>query len=182
MNMVKKLLAVTVPLMILTGCGTTGTQQDMADQAPVESTAPAAVDQPAAAVATAAPASMGFSGHVLDDPASQLAKRVIYFDFDKSDIKSDSRDIIAAHAKYLAGHSSARITLEGHADERGSREYNMGLGERRANAVSKFMMLQGVAARQIEVISYGEERPAAFGHDESSWQLNRRAEILYKSR
>jgi len=181
MNMVKKLFVATVPLLVLAGCAST---PESVTQAPVEETVPAqaAVDQPVAAVATAAPANTGFSGHVLDDPSSLLAKRVVYFDFDKSDISREARDIIASHAKYLADHSSARITLEGHADERGSREYNMGLGERRGNAVSKFLMLQGVAARQVEVISYGEERPAAFGHDESSWQLNRRAEILYKSR
>jgi len=181
MNVVKKLLIVSVPLFILAGCASTP-ETTMDEPAMQEEAAPAAVEQPVAAVATPVEASTGFSGHPLDDPSNLLSERVVYFDFDKSDIKSEFRDIIAAHATYLSNHPSASITLEGHCDERGSREYNMGLGERRANAVSKFLMLQGVAARQIEVVSYGEERPAAFGHDESSWQLNRRAEILYKSR
>lgn len=182
MNMVKKMLVIVVPLAMLVGCGTTPTKTEPVAEASVEMTEPEAVDQPAAFAVMPAPASMGFTGHPLDDPSSLLSERVVYFDFDKSDIKSEFRDIIAAHASYLADHSSASITLEGHADERGSREYNIGLGERRANAVRKFLMLQGVAARQIEVVSFGEERPVALGHDEASWQLNRRAEILYKSR
>jgi len=144
--------------------------------------APEAVEQPEVAVATPVEAPMSFQGNPLDDPNSLLSKRVVYFDFDKSDIKDEYRDIIAAHAAYLAEHPSARVTLEGNADERGSREYNMGLGERRAKAVSQFMLLQGAAASQIEVVSYGEERPVAFGHDEESWALNRRTEIVYKSR
>ena len=183
MNMFKKMLVAIIPLTLLIGCGTTPTKTpEPAAEQPMETSEPMAVDQEVPVVVTPAPASMGFSGHPLDDPASLLAKRVVYFDFDKSDIKPEFRDIIAAHATYLSDHPSASITLEGHCDERGSREYNMALGERRANAVRKFLMLQGVAARQIDVVSFGEERPVAFGHDESSWQLNRRAEILYKSR
>jgi len=121
-----------------------------------------------------------FSGERLDDPASILAKRVIYFDFDRSDIKDEFRNVIKAHASYLANHPNASVVLEGHADERGSREYNIGLGERRANAVRRFLSLQGASSSQLEAISYGEERPVAFGHDESSWQLNRRVEIVYQ--
>jgi len=183
MNMVKKMLVVLIPLALialLAGCGSTPKKAEPAAE-PMEA-APVAVEQEEVPVVTPAPAPMGFTGHPLDDPDSLLSKRVVYFDFDKSDIKSEFRDIIAAHATYLADHPSASITIEGHCDERGSREYNMALGERRANAVRKFLMVQGAMARQIETISYGEERPVAFGHDEASWQLNRRAEILYKSR
>ncbi len=111
-----------------------------------------------------------------------LATRVIYFDFDSSDIKSDSRDIIAAHAAHLSATPSTKIVLEGHADERGSREYNLALGERRAKAVQQLMVLQGVNAQQIQVISFGEERPVALGHDEAAWHLNRRVEILYSGK
>ncbi len=115
----------------------------------------------------------------LNDPNSLLSKRVIYFDFDKSDIKDEFRDIINAHAEYLATNQGVNITIEGHTDERGTREYNIALGERRANAVKRMLTLQGVSASQIRVISYGEERPAALGHDQRAWALNRRAILDY---
>ena len=94
-----------------------------------------------------------------DNTESLLSKRVIYFDFDKSEVKSEYRAIVAAHAAYVSGHSSARITLEGHADERGTREYNLGLGERRGNAVSGLLSAAGAMGRQLDTVSYGEERP-----------------------
>lgn len=120
--------------------------------------------------------------HPLDDPATALGTRTIYFEFDSSDVPESERAAIEAHAGYLAEHSGALITLEGHADERGSREYNIALGERRANAVHRLMTLLGATSPQIRTISYGEERPAADGHDESAWQLNRRVEIIYRVR
>ena len=181
MNMGKKLLLVIIPLALiamLSACGSTPKKAEPA--APME--AAPAVEQEEMPVVTPVEPAQGFMGNPLDDPDSLLSQRTVYFDFDKSDIKSEFRDLIAAHAEYLADHPSASITLEGHCDERGSREYNMGLGERRANAVRKFLMVQGASASQIETISYGEERPVAFGHDEASWHLNRRAEIIYKSR
>ena len=94
-----------------------------------------------------------------DNPESLLSKRVIYFDFDKSTVRPEFRGIVAAHSAYLAAHTSARVTLEGHADERGTREYNLGLGERRGNAVSGLMSAQGGRGDQLNVVSYGEERP-----------------------
>ncbi|MDH5179734.1 MAG: peptidoglycan-associated lipoprotein Pal [Gammaproteobacteria bacterium] len=106
-------------------------------------------------------------------------KRVIYFEFDSSNIQSDFQEVITAHAAYLAAHPDTTIVLEGHADERGTREYNIALGERRARAVQQLLTLQGVVEKQIQVISFGEERPVAMGHDESAWSLNRRVEILY---
>lgn len=115
----------------------------------------------------------------LNDPNSPLSQRVLYFELDSSQIKDEDRDILAVHAEFLATHSAITIVLEGHADERGSREYNIALGEKRAKAVKQIMTLQGVAENQIQVISFGEERPAALGHDSSSWNLNRRVEILY---
>jgi peptidoglycan-associated lipoprotein len=111
--------------------------------------------------------------------AGLLATRVIYFDFDSAEIKGQGTDVVAAHAKYLASHSSARVRLEGHTDERGSREYNIGLGERRAQAVRRALLLQGAADAQISTVSYGEERPAVPGHDEAAWAKNRRVEIVY---
>ena len=115
----------------------------------------------------------------LNDPNSPLSQRVIYFDLDSSQIKDEDRDILAVHAEFLAAHSDITIVLEGHADERGSREYNIALGEKRAKAVKQIMTLQGVAEKQIQVISFGEERPVALGHDSAAWNLNRRVEILY---
>lgn len=118
----------------------------------------------------------------LSDPASILSNRVIYFDFDKSDVRPEFVDIVVAHGRYLADNPSLTMRLEGHADERGTREYNVALSERRANAVRSQLMVQGARAEQIQVISYGEEMPVAFGHDEESWRLNRRAEIIYEGR
>jgi peptidoglycan-associated lipoprotein len=115
----------------------------------------------------------------LDDPSSPLSVRIIYFDYDSSDIRSEYRPAIEAHAGYLATNPNVIITLEGHADERGSREYNLALGERRAQSVKRQMVLLGASAGQIRLVSYGEERPAVEGHDESSWQQNRRVEIIY---
>jgi peptidoglycan-associated lipoprotein len=111
--------------------------------------------------------------------AGLLAKRVIYFDFDSSEIKGDGTDIVGAHAKYLASNPSARVRLEGHTDDRGSREYNIGLGERRAQSVRRALLLQGATEAQLSTVSYGAERPAVAGHDEAAWSKNRRVEIVY---
>ena len=108
-----------------------------------------------------------------------LSKRVIYFDFDKSDIRADSQSVVAAHAAFLAKNPSQKVRLEGHADERGSREYNIGLGERRGQAVRRALLLLGVAELQLSTVSYGEERPAVAGSDEQAYALNRRVEIVY---
>ncbi len=117
-----------------------------------------------------------------DNPESLLSKRVIYFDFDKSTVRPEFRGIVSAHAKYAAAHSSARMTLEGHADERGTREYNLGLGERRGNAVMGLMSAQGARGSQQVVVSYGEERPTCSVSDEDCWAQNRRVEIVYTAR
>ena len=103
---------------------------------------------------------------------------VVYFEFDKYDLTAESRAVLLAHADKLKG-ASVAVRLEGHADERGSREYNMALGEKRANAARDFLVLQGVKAASLETVSYGEERPVATSHDESSWSQNRRVEIKY---
>lgn len=107
-----------------------------------------------------------------------LGQRVIYFDFDSYEIQPQYRDLITAHARNLAAGSTVRVRLEGHTDERGSREYNIGLGERRAQAVRRALMLQGGGDGQLVTVSYGEERPAQGGSDESAWSRNRRVEIV----
>lgn len=109
-------------------------------------------------------------------PVVKEVANVVYFDFDKYDLSPEARAILLAHAEKLKG-SSAAVRLEGHADERGSREYNIALGEKRAKAARDFLVLQGVKAASIEVVSYGEERPVATGHDEASYAQNRRVEI-----
>ena len=110
---------------------------------------------------------------------ANLSQRIIYFDFDNADIRSEFHDIVAAHARRLASNPSLKIRLEGHADERGSREYNIGLGERRAQSVRRALMLLGVGEGQITTVSYGEERPAVQGSDEVAWAKDRRVEIVY---
>lgn len=112
------------------------------------------------------------------DDGGQLGM-VIYFDFDQSELRSEYADLLARHAANLANSSRNRVRLEGHADERGSREYNIGLGERRAQAVRRMLLIQGATAEQISTVSFGEERPAALGSDDESYALNRRVEIKY---
>lgn len=123
-----------------------------------------------------------YSGHPLDNPDSPLIRKVVYFDFDQSVIKPEDKVTLDAHAGYLINNASAVIRLAGHADERGTREYNVALGERRANAVKRYLTLKGVSSSQLSTVSYGEERPAKRGHDESSWSMNRRVELDYLKR
>ncbi len=114
-----------------------------------------------------------------EDPASPLYERTIYFDYDTAQIRPEYVNLIRTHARYLGDHPDLRVTLEGHADERGTREYNLALGERRADSVRQFMLAEGVRATQLATLSYGEERPAVLGHSEESWRLNRRVIIQY---
>jgi len=108
-----------------------------------------------------------------------LARTVIYFDFDKSEIKPEFAEVVTAHARNFSSHPNLRLKLEGNTDERGTREYNIGLGERRAQAVRRALMLQGVAESQLSTVSFGAERPAAEGDDEAAWAKNRRVELVY---
>lgn len=136
------------------------------------------IDQSASATGVGDQA--GAAGETLgageEDPLNQ---RRVYFEFDSSAIDDESRIIIEAHSGYLVTDPSLNVVLEGHADERGTREYNLALGERRAQAVARMMQALGVTADRIQTVSYGEERPVALGQDEASHQLNRRVEILY---
>jgi peptidoglycan-associated lipoprotein len=176
-----------LPALLLLGCGTSGEVQEddagMASSAEIDgaSTSGVGVDDAASGERMDAEpiADAGFQGDPLDDPNSLLAQRVVYFDLDQSEIKDDFRDTINAHAEYLASHPDVLVTLEGHADERGTREYNIALGERRANVVQRMLLLQGVPAGQVRNVSYGEERPASLGQNEESWALNRRVELIY---
>ncbi|MGY8813431.1 MAG: peptidoglycan-associated lipoprotein Pal [Gammaproteobacteria bacterium] len=116
---------------------------------------------------------------LLDDPASPLSVRILYFEYDSSDILPAYREVLEAHANYLLQNPNITISLEGHADERGSREYNLALGEKRSQSAKQRMIVLGPSSSQIRTTSYGEERPVVDGHDDESWSQNRRVEIIY---
>lgn len=121
----------------------------------------------------------GAAGSMLGEDMEQLlGTNKVYFEFDSAAVDQESRRVIEAHSQYLIENPDVNVVLEGHADERGTREYNLALGERRANSVAEIMVAYGVAPGRIQTISYGEERPASLGSDESAWQLNRRVVIL----
>jgi peptidoglycan-associated lipoprotein len=165
-------------LLITATLGIAACASKRAKEAPPPPPAEATTGAEAAGAANA-----GAAGAADDETAGPqaglLAKRTVYFDFDSSEIKGDGTDIVAAHAKYLASNPAARVRLEGHTDERGSREYNIGLGERRAQAVRRALLLQGASDAQLSTVSYGEERPAAAGNNEEAWAKNRRVEVVY---
>ncbi len=118
-------------------------------------------------------------GEFFEEEEEAPLTMIIYFDFDKSNLRAEYADVLARHAASLSNNSRTSMRLEGHADERGSREYNIGLGERRSQAVRRMLLLQGGSSEQISTVSFGEERPVAFGSDERSYQQNRRVEIRY---
>jgi len=175
MNTVLRLIVALVIGLTLAACKTAPEAQP--EQPPAAKPTPPPVET------AAAPDPRDYSdARNFDNPESLLSKRVIYFDFDKSTVRPEFRGIVSAHAAYMAAHTSARVTLEGHADERGTREYNLGLGERRGNAVSGLASAQGSRSNQLTVVSYGEERPTCRVSDEDCWAMNRRVEIVYTAR
>jgi peptidoglycan-associated lipoprotein len=168
------LVLVATALLLLQGCSGGAVRED---EAPVD-------EQSLGAETGAAQVGVGtFNGvpiaEALNDPDSVLSRRVFYFDFNSSELSEADREALATHASLLSTNPDLAVVLEGHADERGSREYNLALGERRAKAIEQVLNLQGVDREQIQVISFGEERPVALGHDEEAWRLNRRVELLY---
>jgi peptidoglycan-associated lipoprotein len=122
----------------------------------------------------------GFGLNPLQDPNNILSRRSIYFDYDSFTVKSEYRDLVLAHAAYLRDSPNAQVLLQGNTDDRGSREYNLALGQRRANSVKNIMLLSGAREQQIEAVSLGEEKPRALGNDEASWAENRRTDILHQ--
>ena len=177
MNTTLRLLLALLIAVAISACKTTEpetdtTATDTTDTAPVKE-----------ATTTAAPDPRDYTdARNFDNSNSLLSKRVVYFDFDKSEVKSEYRAIVAAHASYVSAHGSALVTLEGHADERGTREYNLGLGERRGNAISGLLSAAGAMGSQLDTVSYGEERPVCRVSDDSCWSQNRRVEIVYTAR
>ena len=178
MNTTWRILLALVIAVAISACKTT---EPATDTSATETTKAAPVVEEA--TTSAAPDPRDFTdSRNFDNSESLLSKRVIYFDFDKSEVKSEYRSIVAAHAAYIASHGSARVTLEGHADERGTREYNLGLGERRGNSISGLLSAAGAMGRQLNTVSYGEERPVCRVSDENCWWQNRRVEIIYTAR
>ena len=174
MKILPKFLVLVLPvLLVLSGCETTGEA--------VEEQPPAEQAQPAEATPAAAPETTAQPMEEKKDPLEEglLATRVVYFEFDSSAIADSYMPLLKAHGEYLSANGGTSITVEGHADERGTREYNIALGERRADAVRRVLLANGASPNQIKVVSYGEERPAVLGHDESAWSKNRRAELMY---
>ncbi len=123
---------------------------------------------------------ISYEKNAIFDANNVLSARVIYFEYDSNDVAEAQLELVRHHGKYLSFNPEASVRLEGHADERGTREYNIALAERRAQSVKQLMEYEGADASQISVVSYGEEKPVAFGHDEESMQLNRRVEIVYE--
>ena len=175
---VAKAAALALSVAFAAGCSTTGTTTD---------TGSAATDGATDGAATqSAGVDTGVSGKSLEQQRMEqqleaLAnlRKVFYFDFDKSTVEVDGMADLEGHARYLASNPNVNVRLDGHADERGTREYNMALGERRAQAVARFLQVNGVAPAQIETVSYGEEKPAVMGHDTESQAQNRRVELSY---
>jgi len=147
---------------------------------PAPATSPQMLPPPPAAPAQSTVATVTLDP--LDDPKSTLAGRSVYFAYDDFSIDSKYQPLVQAHGQYLQSHGVVQIRVEGNTDERGSREYNLSLGDKRAQIVAKQLELMGAKAAQIEAVSYGEERPKAEGHDESAWAENRRADIRYVKR
>lgn len=162
------------------GCSSTNVEQKPAPAPVAETKAAVAPPPPAPALVQPAPAAPPAPIDPLNDPNSLLSHRSVYFDFDMSAIHDVDVPILQAHAGYLADHGARAVRIEGNCDERGGREYNLALGQRRADAVRARLKLLGIAADRVETVSFGKERPRNPGHNEGAWAENRRADIIYK--
>ena len=168
----KTSLAALLLTGLVAGCATQSTDESSPAPAP----APTAMGTSSSPRATSSGGIFGSrnAGAVMPQARS------VYYEFDRSEIKADSTKVIDANAQYLREHPELKVKVEGNADERGSREYNLALGQRRADAVQKRMQILGIPSDRIETVSYGKEKPKAVGHDESAWSENRRSDILYR--
>ena len=174
-----------VAAALIGGCGTTTEDPGQSTGAPVTDATGKPGAKPGAGAQTGPIATIdrtkpGAIGEV-DPKVKQgiLARRSIYYDYDQFDVKDEYRSLVEAHAKYLRENPAARVLIQGNTDERGSREYNIGLGQRRADGVKKMLTLLGARENQIESVSLGEEKPQSDGHNEQAWSKNRRSDILY---
>ena len=169
----KKIAFSALLVSLLAACSS----QEVKEQpkAPVESRMPAD-----GGASTSGAQGQGVAVNPLKDPNNILSKRSVFYDFDKFDIKDEYKPMVEAHAKYLNGNKGANVVVIGNCDERGSREYNIALGHKRAQSVGKMMSVLGVGEKQVEMVSFGEEKPRATCHDESCWKENRRSDINYQ--
>jgi peptidoglycan-associated lipoprotein len=174
---VKKVLLSIAVATLLAACASQEAKKDV----PVaDRTAPPAQPQQPTGKPTTTPAQQPvITANPLTDPKNILSQRSVYFDFDSNVVKDEYRALVQAHAKYMVDKKDAKVRIEGNCDERGSREYNLALGQRRAEAVKKVMTVLGVQDGRIETVSFGEEKPADPGHDEAAWAKNRRGDIRY---
>ena len=178
----KKLTIAALVAIFLVGCQSTPTTN-----APVEDKSGEAAATTPGGASTSGTTQGGVSGtqsgtggvNPLRDPNNILSKRSVYFEFDSFTVADQYKPIVEAHARYLAANRGARVTLQGHADERGSREYNIALGQKRADAVKRMMTVMGVQESMVETVSFGKEKPRNMGHDEAAWAENRRVDIVY---
>ncbi|HZW24510.1 MAG TPA: peptidoglycan-associated lipoprotein Pal [Gallionella sp.] len=168
----KKLVISLVLVNLLAAC---------ASNKPAETTAATADSgtKATAAAKTAAATTTQVADDRLNDPTSILAKRSVYYPFDVDAVQDADKPVVQAHGQYLGANPNRKVRLEGNCDERGSNEYNLGLGQRRADGVKKMLELSGAKSVQLDSVSYGEEKPRASGHDEASWAQNRRTDINY---
>jgi len=169
-------LAVALSLALLAGCSSGGGTQDGAMDGSRSGSGVAGSGVSGSQVGGTGFGS-GTAGQQADGRIPQ--QRTIYFEFDSDRIRSEFEPVLASHARYLSENGSSRVVLQGHTDERGTREYNMALGERRARSVERFLSVQGVSPSQVEVVSYGEERPAVRGQNEETYAQNRRVVFAY---
>lgn len=176
----KRVMMIVLTCSVLAACSSTPTAEQEGAGVEDRNAKPAQPAKPATSTASTKPTTeKAVSGNPLKDPANILSKRSVYFDLDSNVVKDEYKPVVSAHSRYLQQNRGVKITIQGHADERGSREYNLALGQRRADALKQAMQLLGVQASQVETISYGEEKPKATGHDEAAWSENRRADIAY---
>ncbi len=173
----KKVVLYLALAALAAGCASQEAKKDAPVTDRSTATPPSTATAPSTTTSPSRPGSV--AGDPLRDPNSPLAKRSVYFDFDSNVVKDEYRGLVQAHSRYLGEKRDTRIRIEGNCDERGSREYNLALGQRRAEAVKKVMSVLGVSDGRVETTSYGEEKPVAKGHDEQSWAQNRRADIKY---
>ncbi len=181
----KQLMSSVILAMLLAACSSKQVKEEpkpaVEDKTPATTQAPTAATTTEAPAATTAPvADQAVALNPLKDPNNILSKRSVYFDFDKDEVKAEFRPLVEAHAKYLTANPNAKVMLQGNADDRGSREYNLALGQRRSVAVKKVMNVLGVNDKQIETVSYGEEKPQCSDKNEACWAQNRRADIVYE--
>jgi peptidoglycan-associated lipoprotein len=170
--------------VLLAACSSTPTSEQagakVEDRAPSTSQPQIVKDTPVKPAVTQPTTPDSLAGNELKDPKNILSKRSIYFDYDSNLIKEEFRPIVAAHARYLTQNRNARMIIQGNTDERGSREYNLALGQRRADAVKQMMTVLGAEAPRVETVSFGEEKPRAQGSTEAAFSENRRADIVYQ--